>query len=627
MIRDLTPGMIEELQEKARKSRADIVAMTHLAASGHPGGSMSSIDIYTLLYHTIDMETDKVVISHGHTSPAVYSALARWGLFSPRDVIRGFRRAGSIFEGHVEITVPGVPWGTGNLGQGLSVASGYAVAARVKNRAMDCFVVMGDGEQQKGQISEARRFVAKYGLTNITVIVDDNGLQISGSRHEVMPQNLKSEYEASGWRVLEVDGHDIAALHAALKQASGDPAAPYAIIARTVMGKGVSFMENRADYHGRPLNKAEMEKALPELALEWPLAELEELRKTPLDEKIPNRDVPWPFPRLDPGEKHLYEKTVSTDNRSALGKALLDVASANREVPFAVFDCDLSGSVKTDAFAREFPERFFQAGISEHHTASMAGAASTQGVVSVFADFGIFGVDETYNQQRLNAINESHMKLLCTHLGIDVGEDGKTHQCIDYLGLLRNLEGLKVIIPIDPNEAYLAARWTLITPGNCMIGVGRSKTPVLTDLSGREFFADRDFVYGEAHHLRPGTRATIFALGFMSASAVKAWELLSNDGIDIEVVGVSCPLELDVREVSEASARGPVFVVEDHLMVSGLAAQIAFVAATNALAVDLVPMGVKGFPPSGPSKSCFQCYDLHPEGLAAVITAKLKETP
>ncbi|MFY9398429.1 MAG: transketolase, partial [Desulfomonilia bacterium] len=614
MIRDLTPGMIEELREKARRSRADIVAMTHLAASGHPGGSMSSIDIYTLLYHATDMETDKVVISHGHTSPAVYSALARRGLFAPRDVIRGFRRAGSIFEGHVEISVPGVPWGTGNLGQGLSVACGYAVAARVKNTAMDCYVVMGDGEQQKGQISEARRFIAKYGLNNITVIIDDNGLQISGSRHEIMPQDLKSEYEAAGWRVLEVDGHDLSALHAALKQAVGDPGAPYAVIARTVMGKGVSFMENRAEYHGRPLNKAEMEKALPELALEWPLAELEELRKSPLDEKIPNPGLPWPFPRLDPGKKHLYEKTASTDNRSALGKALLDVASANREVPFAVFDCDLSGSVKTDAFAREFPERFFQAGISEHHTAAMAGAASTQGVVSVFADFGMFGVDETYNQKRLNAINESHIKLLCTHLGIDVGEDGKTHQCIDYLGLLRNLEGFKVVIPIDPNEAYLAARWALSTPGGCMIGVGRSKTPVLTDVGGREYFADKDFVYGRAHHLRPGTRATLFALGFMSASAVKAWELLKESGIDIEVVGVSCPLELDIREVREAATRGPVFVVEDHLTVSGLAAQIAFMAATNALAVDLVPMGVKGFPPSGPSQSCFQCYDLHPEG-------------
>ncbi len=625
MIKDLTPEMIQELTVKARKSRADIVAMTHLAASGHPGGSMSSIDIYTLLYHIISMDTDKVVISHGHTSPAVYSALARKGLFSPKEAIKGFRRVGSIFEGHVEITVPGVPWGTGNLGQGLSVACGYAVAARVKDRTMDCFVVTGDGEQQKGQISEARRFIAKYGLNNITVIIDNNELQISGSRTEVMPQNFRAEYEAAGFCVLEADGHDFASLYAAIRQAAGDPEAPYAIIARTVMGKGISFMENKADFHGRPLNKAEMEQALPELDLDWPLAELEGLRKEPIDEAIPNQDVPWPFPQVNPGMKRLYEKTVSTDNRSALGRALLEVAQASPSVPFTVFDCDLAGSVKTDAFAKAFPQNFFQAGIAEHHTAAMAGAASTQGVVSVFADFGIFAVDETYNQQRLNAINESHLKLFCTHLGIDVGEDGKTHQCIDYLGLLRNLQGLKVVIPVDPNETDLAARWALSSPGNCMIGVGRSKTPVLTDLEGNEYFAGKDFVYGRSHHLRPGTQATLFSLGAMSATAVKTWDLLKEEGISVEVVGVSCPFALDIREIREASERGPVFVIEDHLTISGLAAQIAFTAATAAVALDLVPMGVRGFPPSGPSLSCFQCFDLHPEGLVSIISLKLKE--
>ncbi len=624
-MKELSPEMIRDLQAKARRSRADIVAMTHLAASGHPGGSMSSIDIYTLLYHIITMGTDKVVISHGHTSPAVYSSLARRGLFPPKDVIKGFRRVGSIFEGHVEITVPGVPWGTGNLGQGLSVACGYAVAARVKGHDMNCFTVMGDGEQQKGQISEARRFIAKYGLTNITVIIDNNDLQISGDRRAVMPQDFRAEYEAGGFRVIETDGHDFRALYDAVRQATEDRRNPYVIIARTVMGKGVSFMENRAEYHGRPLNKAEMEKALPELDLEWPLAELEQLRKEPIEEKIRNKDVPWPFPALSQGGQRLYEKTISTDNRSALGFALLDTAKKNPDVPFAVFDCDLAGSVKTEAFAREFPQNFFQAGIAEHHTAAMAGAASTQGVVSVFADFGIFGVDETYNQQRLNAINKSHLKLFCTHLGLDVGEDGKTHQCIDYLGLLRNLEGLSVVIPVDPNETDLAARWALSSPGNVMIGVGRSKTPVLTDLDGREYFAGREFVYGAAHHLRPGSQATLFSLGAMSASAVTAWELLQKEGLSVEVVGVSCPFAIDPAEIREAAARGPVFVAEDHLLTSGLAAQIAFVAATCSIAVDLIPMGVRGFPPSGPSESCFRCFDLHPQGLATGISLRLKE--
>ncbi|HQI01734.1 MAG TPA: transketolase [Deltaproteobacteria bacterium] len=622
MIRELTPEMRKELVAKARKSRADIIAMTHLAGSGHPGGSMSSIDIYTLLYHIVDMDTDKIVVSHGHTSPAVYSALARKGLFSPKDVISGFRRVGSVFEGHVEPTVPGVVWGTGNLGQGLSVGCGYAVAARVKNTAMDCFVVMGDGEQQKGQIAEARRFISKYGLTNITVIIDNNELQISGSRLEVMPQDFRKEYEAAGFAVLDVDGHDFSALYKAIRKAVSDTKSPYAIVAHTIMGKGVSFMENRAEFHGRALNKTEMEKALPEIDLDWPLEELAALRKNPVCEDIP--ETRWPFPKLTPGPRRMYGRDVLTDNRSALGNALLDMAKANREIPFAVFDCDLAGSVKTEAFAKEFPANFFQAGISEHHTAAMAGAASTQDLVSVFADFGMFGIDETYNQQRLNAINRAHLKLLCTHLGIDVGEDGKTHQCIDYLGLFRNLEGFSVIIPLDPNETDLAARLALSSPGNYLIGVGRSKTPVLTDDEGREFFSGSTFAYGKAHHLRKGGAATLFALGAMSAQAVKTWEILHTQGIDIEVVGVSCPFALEEREIREAASRGPLFVLEDHLTVSGLASQIAFTAATNSISIELIPMGISGFPPSGPSDSCLARFGLNPEALANRIRVRVK---
>ena len=621
MIHDMTPDTFDELAGISSKSRADIVAMTYLAGSGHPGGSLSSIDIYTVLYHTIDMAQDKVVVSHGHTSPGVYSALARRGLFDPKEVIKGFRRVGSIFEGHVEPTVPGVPWGTGNLGQGLSVACGYAVAARVKQVDMDCFVVMGDGEQQKGQIAEARRFIRKYDLNNITVIIDNNMLQISGNRLDVMPQDLAKEYEAAGFMVLEIDGHDLKEIYAAVKQASTDDSAPYVIIAHTTMGKGVSFMENKEKYHGSPLNHDEMEKALLEIDLDWPLEELRAIRNEPIDEKI--ETASRPFPSMNKSEAILYEKTVLTDNRSAMGSALLDVAKNNLDTPFAVFDCDLASSVKTAAFAKEFPASFFQSGIMEHSTAAMAGAASTQGVVSVFADFGIFAVDETYNQQRLNAINEAHIKLLSTHIGVDVGEDGKTHQCIDYLGLLRNLEGFSVIIPLDPNETDLATRWALTSPGNCMIGVGRSKTQVITDAQGREFFAGKSFVYGQAYHLRTGSKATLFALGAMSADALKAWEILGQDGIDIEIVGISCPFAIDLGEIAQAVERGPVFVVEDHLSLSGLATQIAYQAATNNIAIDLIPMGIKGFPPSGPSKMCFKCFDLHPEDLAKTIKGRL----
>ncbi len=622
MLKDVTSQLLAEIRKKAALSRGDIVAMTHLAGSGHPGGSMSSVDIYTLLYHVIDMEHDKVVVSHGHTSPAVYSALARSGQFDPKLVIKGFRRVGSVFEGHVEPTVPGVPWGTGNLGQGLSVAAGYAVGGRVKNEDMHCYVIMGDGEQQKGQIAEARRFIRKYNLNNITVFIDNNMLQISGNRAEVMPQDLKLEYESNGFKVLEIDGHDLKAIYAAVKTANEDKDNPYMVLAHTTMGKGVSFMENKEGYHGAPVNADEMQKALDELELEWPFEDLKALRDEPIDENIPEHS--WPFPAIQAGTPTLYGADKQTDNRSAFGNALLDVGRVNADANIVVFDCDLAGSVKTAAFGREFPDKFFQAGIAEHNVAVMAGSLSSQNVVSVFAGFGMFGVDETYNQQRLNAVNNAHMKLFCTHIGIDVGEDGKTHQCIDYLGLMKNLEGYKIIIPVDPNETDLATRWSLSTPGNCFVGMGRSKLAVITDENGTEYFKGRKFNYGEAYHFRPGDKATVFALGAMSANALAAWDILAAKGIKVEVVGVSAPFGLDATEVRDAAAKGPVFVVEDHLEISGLAAHIAYLAATSGIAVDLEPVGIKGFPPSGPSKACLKCFGLDADSLAMRIENRLK---
>lgn len=239
---------MEYLKSLAHKCRGDILKMTTLAGSGHPGGSMSSIEMYLTLYYFANVDPkdpknpdrDRIIISHGHTSPGVYSALGNLGFFNIDEAIAYFRLAGSIFEGHVERYVPGVEWSTGNLGQGLSAGCGMALSARLLKKDFHVFVVMGDGEQQKGQISEARRFAKKYNLSNLTVLIDYNKLQLSGPLSEIMPQNIKENYLSDGWEVIEVDGHDFEALYKAIREAIYDNK-PTAILAHTIMGKGVSF--------------------------------------------------------------------------------------------------------------------------------------------------------------------------------------------------------------------------------------------------------------------------------------------------------------------------------------------------------------------------------------------------
>ncbi|MEI6126872.1 MAG: thiamine pyrophosphate-dependent enzyme, partial [Pseudomonadota bacterium] len=276
-----------ELKELAKLARGDILTMTTLAGCGHPGGSMSSIDMYLTLYSCGKIfpdnprhpDRDRIIISHGHTSPGAYAALGKTGFINSEDAIIGFRQSGSIFEGHVERTVPGIEWGTGNLGQGLSAGCGFALGARLKKKDYHVFVLMGDGEQQKGQISEARRFAAKYRLGNLTALIDNNHLQISGNIHDVMPQNIKENFISDGWKVIEIDGHDFTQIYDALYTAVNDPSGPVAIMAKTVMGKGVSFMENVAKYHGVTLTEEQYIQAMAELSLPHDMAGYREKQK------------------------------------------------------------------------------------------------------------------------------------------------------------------------------------------------------------------------------------------------------------------------------------------------------------------------------------------------------------
>jgi len=271
--RELSAEWSDKLTEEGRIGRGDILKMTTVSSSGHPGGSMSSLELYLVLYHMANVDPlspyrddrDRIIISHGHTSPGAYVALASAGFFDIAPALHGFRQASSPFEGHVERSVLGIEWGTGNLGQGLSVGVGKAIYSRISGHHFHTWVLMGDGEQQKGQIVEARRQAANHKLTNLTAIIDFNRLQISGEVKRIQPQDLKTAWETDGWRVLEIDGHNLNDIYAAYYDAVNYKKTPTLIIAHTVMGKGVSFMENDASYHGAVLSADKLDLALKEL--------------------------------------------------------------------------------------------------------------------------------------------------------------------------------------------------------------------------------------------------------------------------------------------------------------------------------------------------------------------------
>lgn len=621
----------EKLTEMARAARGHILKMTSIAASGHPGGSMSSIEIYLMLYSMAKVDPtnpqrddrDRIIISHGHTSPGVYSALAAAGFFNVLPALHGFRQGGSPFEGHVEQSVPGIEWDTGNLGQGLAAGIGKAIYARLSDLDFHTYVVMGDGEQQKGQIGESRRIAAKYRMNNITAIVDFNRLQISGRTRDVMPQNLGSEWEADGWQVVEVDGHDLNQLYSELYRARHNKnGKPVMILARTTMGKGVTFMENDESYHGAPVKRDMLPEALSQLKV--PDDDVEDLLRLRKQGPPPRFNIERPpHPIVDVGDPIIYPVETSMDNRSAFGKALLSVADLNvirDDFVMAVFDCDLAGSVKTAAFGEKYPDRFFQFGISEHSTATVAGSLSAEHALSVWADFGVFGVDETYNQARLNDINHTNLKLFCTHTGVQVGEDGKTHQCIDYFALLNSTFGWKVITPADPNQTDRVVRYSLSEPGNIAVFMGRAKVKIITDQNGEPFFGkDYEYRYGRMDVLRRGEKLALVTAGNMAGIALEAWEGLEKEGARIGLVNVSDWSEFHPDDLQMLDSYDHIVVLEDHNVKTGLGVALAAALYEAGARVRMTRMGVTAYASSGKPIELFAALGLDPDTIAQKI--------
>jgi transketolase len=632
---DLTEAQLAAFARVAREARGDVLKMTTLAASGHPGGAMSTLDFELVLWgcgrfdpsNPFLPDRDRVVVSHGHTSAAAYAILARLGWFDPSLPLVGFRRGGSPFEGHVERDVPGIEWATGNLGQGLSAAAAFALAARLRGDGSRVFCTMGDGEQQKGQLSEARRFASREGLTNLVALLDWNRVQLSGDNAEIMPQDILAGWRSDGWEVLEVDGHSHRAVFHAVRAALAS-SRPAMIACHTVMSKGVPFMEAGGyKWHGAPLSVDQCRKALEVLGLPDDLDAWTEERKKPAPDwktVLPHRPEEAALISAA-GAPRTYAADKATDNRSAFGTALADLGDAAAgKVPMVVVDCDLSVSTKTDTFLGKHAASFFQCGISEHHAAVLTGALSLAGVSAWWGEFAMFGVAETYNQQRLNDINGTNAKLCVTHAGIDVGEDGKTHHSIDYFGLLNSTYSWHVYTPADPNQTDRIVRWMAANRGNHALVMGRSKCPVVVREDGTPYFAgDWTFDPRRADEIRTGEQLSIVAAGNMLPHAFEAWKLLVSEGTRVDLFSVAAWTDLGEGSLVSMARHGRIVAVEDHNPKTGLGTLLQARLNDLGLAVRVRKLGVPSYASSGPAKELYRRAGLDPQSIARAAREEL----
>ena len=633
---ELSSEELRTLQDMRTRCAKNILLSTSLAGSGHPGGSLSTLDNLLVTYGCINHdpknpqmeERDRVIMSIGHVSPGVYSTLAEYGYFDESDLLKGFRRTGSGFPGHVERIVPGVEWDTGNLGQGLSTAVGLAHGFKIQKRPNQVVCFMGDGEQQKGQIMEAIRYAAKYNLDNLIVVVDRNHLQICGTTEEVMAQSIRSMYSTNKWDVQYLaDGHDTNLYFQTFSKAyQKSDGVPTVIVSRTTMGKGISFMENIAKYHGSPLDRDSLAKAMDELGVEDDFEKYATLREEPVETST-IQEYTAPEQNISSGDYITYEAGTTLDNRSAYGNALLSVAEANNVdgvMNIAGISCDLEGSVKMGGFHKHSPDAFIEAGIQEHHAATLAGGLSSLGLVTFFSTFGAFAVSEVYNQNRLNDFNHASVKVVATHVGLDVGEDGPTHQCIDYLGLFRNYFRSSVYMPADPNQTDRIIRYIATTPGNVFVGMGRSKMGMVCKEDGTPYFDEKyRFEAGKGDWLREGTDAAIITYGAVVPAVMEAWQQLKDAGHSVAVLNMASIVPIDREAVLKAAETGVVLTVEDHHVDTGIGSMVGTILAETGKAITFQRAGVSQYGGSGKPSELYTSQGLDGNGIAEKMIAML----
>lgn len=591
------------------------------AQSGHPGGSLSSLDYLALIYsQRICHTNEQVVVSHGHISPAVYSVLAELGAIPKDRAIAKFRRPDDIFEGHINRKVNGVFYGTGPLGIGCSVASGFALGNKLLGKEGTVFLLMGDGEQQEGQVYEMMHFASKYKLGNLLMFIDYNQVQLTSSLAEIMPLDIAGHYKASGWDVHEVDGHDFSAMWDAIAKAEYVKDKPSVIIGNTVMGKGVSFMESvgaclKSDWHGKSPKKEDTAKELlcsvlseeEEEILQDGLKKLEVKIKTLFEVE---------GDALDAGGARTYEPGTMTDCRSAYGNALTDLAGLNKNV--LAMTADLADSVKTDGVKKNFPERHIECGIAEQHMISTAGGLSLQGFVPFASTFGAFMTSRAKDQARVNDINETNVKMVATHCGLSVGEDGPTHQVIDDISSFSGFWHTQIFEPCDPNQCDRMIRYIAKTYGNFYVRMGRAKTPVILNEKGEPYFAgDYEFKPGRADVLRSGNAVTLIASGAMVPYAVKAVE---QCGADVELICVSSFVPFD-RDTIVASAKktGRVVTVHDHNVHTGLAKFVEEALFEAGVLVPIKNLGVREYQLSGTADELYAKAGMATEDIIEAL--------
>jgi transketolase len=603
----------EALVAVANQLRIHSITATTAAGSGHPSSCCSAADIVAALFfghmrydpkHPRHHNNDRFILSKGHAAPLLYAAWAENG-FLPVEKLTTLREIDSDLEGHPTPRLPFVDVATGSLGQGLSVGLGMALAARLDNLDFRTYVLLGDGECAEGSVWEAASLAGIRQLSHLVAIVDVN--RLGQSEPTALGHFLdvyQRRFDAFGWRTEVIDGHDMEEILEVLG-AVGLGTQPLAIIAKTFKGAGVSFMQDKEGWHGKALSKEEAARALAELQPKARSGRDLSIPK-PADAPAPHVSAPASFPPVN------YNKGEKVATREAYGNALARIGAVDQRV--VALDGDTKNSTYSEKFLKKFPERFFECYIAEQNMVGTATGLQTRGKVPFASTFAAF-FTRAHDQIRMAGHSTANVKLVGSHVGVSIGEDGGSQMGLEDLAMMRAVAGSTVLYPADAVAAEKLVEQMASTRGLCFLRTSRPKTPVIYDNS-------EAFPVGGAKVLRQTSndRVTVVAAGVTLFEALKAADILASEGINITVIDAYSvkPLGADVIRTAANRTRNTIITVEDHYPEGGLGDAVAGELSAHGLHVH--KLAVYELPRSGKAEELLARYRID----AAAIVEKVR---
>lgn len=602
-----------ELSQLAKLIRYYILLGTTKAASGHPTSSLSAVELMTELFFDgflhYDLKNpeypnnDRLIFSKGHASPLFYALYAAAGEVSEEEITT-LRKFGSRLEGHPTLKFPFTEVPTGSLGQGLSVGVGMAINAKyVEKQSYKTYVLLGDSEMAEGSNYEALQLAKFYKLNNLIAILDVN--RLGQSRETLLGHDIKAyakRIEGFGWNVITVDGHSLTQIKNAYEKAVAEKDAPTMVIAKTFKGAGIPFLEDKENWHGKPLPEEQFQQAVTELG------KLDKKIKGTIEKPAKSKEQKTEGKKIANPTYKLGDKLAT---RKAYGNALVRIFPRFPDI--VVLDAETSNSTFSETFKKTYPDRYFEMFIAEQNMVGVAGGLARRGKKPLVSTFAAF-FSRAFDQIRMSQYANANITFVGSHAGVSIGEDGASQMGLEDLAMFRSLRESVVFYPSDAVSTEKLTELAVAHEGIEYIRTTRSDTPVI-------YNNDETFTIGGSKTLKSSKKdvATVIGAGITLYEALKAYEELEKEGIAIRVIDLYSIKPLDEKTLEKAAKETKaLIVVEDHYEYGGIGEAVKVALSGNT--TPIISLAVRKLPESGKPDELLEYEEIN----AATIVKQVK---